>query len=52
MDKIKNLSLKKRIKVSLIVVLIIASLSGEVAAVMIVMTDSKYSNALVENGFV
>ena len=52
LDKLKSMNIKKRLRVSFVMILIIASIGGVLATVMLVVTDRNYSNALVENGFV
>lgn len=48
---IKNMKMKVKLLLSFILVVVIASISGIVGAVLMVTSDTEYSEALVENGF-
>lgn len=50
-QKLKDMNVKKKLIVTFCVVTILASISGVWGAILLLNTDAKYSNALVENGF-
>lgn len=49
--KLNDMKVKKKLIVTFCAVTIIASISGILGAILLVNTDVKYSNALVDNGF-
>lgn len=49
--KLNDMNVKKKLIVTFCAVTILASISGILGAILLVNTDAKYSNALVENGF-
>lgn len=50
-QKLNDMNVKKKLIVTFCAVTILASISGILGAILLVNTDAKYSNALVENGF-
>ena len=52
MQKLKNMSVKKRLTISFIFVVALASLSGVLGAVLLEVLDWQYGKALVQNGFI
>lgn len=50
-NKLNDMNVKKKLIVTFCAVTILASISGILGAILLVNTDAKYSNALVENGF-
>lgn len=51
MKKLNNMKVQPRLILCFILVVLMASISGITSAFLLVNTDSKYSNALVVNGF-
>lgn len=49
--KLNNMKIKKRLIFSFVIVLIMSSISGVLGAILLLVTDGNYSEALVENGF-
>lgn len=47
----KNMKIQKRLVLCFIIVVCISSISGIAGSILLMRTDSNYSNALVENGF-
>ncbi len=52
MKKLKNMSVKKRLTISFIFVVALASLSGVLGAVLLEVLDWQYGKALIQNGFI
>lgn len=52
MNKLRHMNVKKRLTVSFICVVVIASLAGVLGAVLLLLMDAQYSTALVQNGFI
>ncbi|MEG1972727.1 MAG: methyl-accepting chemotaxis protein, partial [Oscillospiraceae bacterium] len=48
----KNMKIAKKLIISFVLVVIISSIAGVVGLVLLKSVDTKYSNALIENGFV
>lgn len=51
LKKLNNMKVQPRLILCFIIVVIMASISGIVGSILLVGTDTQYSNALVENGF-
>lgn len=52
MNSLRNMKVQKRLFVSFIVVVVMASVAGVLSAVLMLFLDNKYSNALELNGFI
>ncbi len=52
MEKLKNMNVKKRLTISFVFVVALASISGLLGAILLGVLDLQYSKALVQNGFI
>ena len=52
MGKLKNMRVKKRLTISFMVAVAIASVAGVLGGILLFSLDARYSRALVENGFI
>jgi len=52
MKKIRHMKVRKRLMVSFICTVVIASIAGLLGAILLLLMDAQYSRALVENGFI
>ena len=52
MGKLKNMKVKKRLTISFICTVAIASFAGLLAMILLLVLDNQYSTALVQNGFI
>lgn len=52
MKKLKNMSVKKRLIISFVSTVIAASIAGVLGIILLLVTDSRYSTALENNGFI
>ncbi len=50
-EKIKNMTVEKKLRTCLTMVVVIASISGIIGAIVLLRCNSNYSNALVNTGF-
>ena len=51
LDKVKEMKVQKKLSYCFTLIVCIASISGLLGLVMLLYTNSRYSEALVENGF-
>lgn len=51
LKKLNNMKIKPRLILSFVIVVILASLSGIIGGVLLIISDNNYSEALVVNGF-
>lgn len=51
LDKIKNMKVEKKLKYCFTLVVIVSSISGILGILILLYTNSRYSSALVNNGF-
>ena len=52
MEKLRNLKVKKRLMYSFIGTVILSSIAGLLGIILLLVMDTKYSTALIENGFI
>ena len=52
MGKLKNMKVKKRLTLSFVCTVAIASFAGLLAMILLLVLDNQYSTALVQNGFI
>ena len=52
MEKIRNFKIRKRLNISFSITFFVASISGIVGLILLLVTDAQYSNALTRNGFI
>ena len=51
LKKIKDMKVGKKLRVCFALIVVVASISGILGMIMLLVTNSSYSNVLVSNGF-
>lgn len=52
MNKLKHIPVRKRLTISFVIVTVLTSIAGLLGAVLLLITDARYGNALELNGFI